>query len=1113
MSSIPSPDIPMHNMTESGIDASTDQVNAEVSHVENDQESTGRGHARQVSFTNVQVGGIANQSNDEETGPEPSLQENTPADANNDVSIIGDKDDRSPIRRWSLIIRGNSGVKRITLSAGPLPRSVPEAHATSGVDRSKSLPRDGLRDDDNITTAEEKAVESEVLLHDLILSALDAGDVARLKDVMDEAKEGSPGVINLKFGKMQETPLHLSLRYGSQELRPAFFKVVMAYEPDIEAPDKDGRTPLIAAAGCGVTEVIEILLVQNCSINAPDNRKLTALHFAASNGREEIVRRLLKHGANPNTKSVTGRSPIHSVSSRGYHDVLELLLLIDSIDVNPKDFRGSTPLHNACTKNHDNVVRTLLENGGDVNARSNKGWTPLHIAARKHNAVIVQDLLEAGADTMIYSQQLELPESLVPRRYREEIVDLLKRQDIAGRTLANRTGKELNVSKPSPDQERTCHAFEGFIWPSVDKTFRYDTVSVWDMLYSETPKITKLRRGRAPQWVHLPYNNRTWVEDVFKLIYSENNEDMEAKGKESELRPPSTQGSPTSLRNILQFLAAEFAEIPIIDVDMQQPYYYQKPSDDQVVDIETEVAADETWVATERRLVKKYASNEGRPLTPEEEDYIDKMWDLGKYYEVHNSRSLDESFHELLDADDINQRNGDQVLSRYLARFRLDAEQDKEAAAGSDRESLASERLEATKVQDQGHGGFHETKRQDRKYSEEKVTAEHDQNENKASVETQRRSSTQDAQQTQQEPQLSGHGDEPQTEKEPPEGLTNKPNPSQLESQDKGPRRRAPKWLSRIVASFKKRKHSGASSRATKETTYYDSYFSSSYASSVSGGSDQSENENSSKRPRQQILIVPQLWIWKIENVIVTTFPERWDSSNPRVLAKIMLANIEERNRTAKKEQMFEDMDVQGVLYGILESCLGFEPLFSTYDEERGYHDAFAAEIAYVVGDRLTVLATSHLGVYKLTLPKQSSQTTACYHKYRESLGETEQSFANAGKEETELLILIDDILSEIAMIKRAHEDQSQVCVAMKAEQDASQTLSNTRERSPHLFPSQKSPTRPPGLRHSQTGDIHLDLPHFQDFNRARPTPTRRPDTKLLRQEEDARRIRESASP
>ena len=49
----------------------------------------------------------------------------------------------------------------------------------------------------------------------------------------------------------------------------------------------------------------------------------------------------------------------------------------------------STPLHIACHKGHEAVVRVLLDRGASIDQAENDGATPLHIACHKgHEAVV-----------------------------------------------------------------------------------------------------------------------------------------------------------------------------------------------------------------------------------------------------------------------------------------------------------------------------------------------------------------------------------------------------------------------------------------------------------------------------------------------------------------------------------------------------------------------------------------------------------------------------------------------------------------------------------------------------------------------------------------------------
>lgn len=61
------------------------------------------------------------------------------------------------------------------------------------------------------------------------------------------------------------------------------------------------------------------------------------------------------------------------------------------------------------------------------------------------------------------------------------------------------------------------------------------------------------------------------------------------------------------------------------------------------------------------------------------------------------------------------------------------------------------------------------------------------------------------------------------------------------------------------------------------------------------------------------------------------------------------------------------------------------------------------------------------------SFPIQSAQVAQRYKDYEKSLGEIEKDFNNAMRRETRHLVMIDDIIDELAMLKRTHEDQTHV--------------------------------------------------------------------------------------
>ena len=80
---------------------------------------------------------------------------------------------------------------------------------------------------------------------------------------------------------------------------------------------------------------------------------------------------------------------------------LRELLRSDNSLLESRDKDGSTALHCAVWKGHQEVVALLLQAGADVNAHNENdhwGTTPLHAAAHANQAAIAKQLIDHGAD-------------------------------------------------------------------------------------------------------------------------------------------------------------------------------------------------------------------------------------------------------------------------------------------------------------------------------------------------------------------------------------------------------------------------------------------------------------------------------------------------------------------------------------------------------------------------------------------------------------------------------------------------------------------------------------------------------------------------------------------
>lgn len=67
-------------------------------------------------------------------------------------------------------------------------------------------------------------------------------------------------------------------------------------------------------------------------------------------------------------------------------------------DFNVKDSEGDTPICVALSEGHLGVVSALIQGGSDINLRNSKGFTLLHQAILKEDVQTALFLLDSGAD-------------------------------------------------------------------------------------------------------------------------------------------------------------------------------------------------------------------------------------------------------------------------------------------------------------------------------------------------------------------------------------------------------------------------------------------------------------------------------------------------------------------------------------------------------------------------------------------------------------------------------------------------------------------------------------------------------------------------------------------
>ena len=183
-------------------------------------------------------------------------------------------------------------------------------------------------------------------------------------------------------------------------------KVMLAAgdDPDVRAgPHR--ITALHVAAWKGNHRAARILLKQQPNMNAQDVEGWTPLHYAVHFGHEKVVKELLEAGANVECTINTptpGTTPLMLAcfSKVGKAEIVELLLNHHA-DLNAKDGRGWTPLHMMCSRGRvDALAKALERRPAAVDLSTQTGASmdrALHKAVFMGHASVVSSLLECSA--------------------------------------------------------------------------------------------------------------------------------------------------------------------------------------------------------------------------------------------------------------------------------------------------------------------------------------------------------------------------------------------------------------------------------------------------------------------------------------------------------------------------------------------------------------------------------------------------------------------------------------------------------------------------------------------------------------------------------------------
>jgi ankyrin repeat protein len=193
--------------------------------------------------------------------------------------------------------------------------------------------------------------------------------------------------------KLGQTPLKIAIhdRAVREGHSTQIVDFLIENGADVNAVDRNGRTPLFMCYRQKYSGIIEVLIANGADLNAVDNDTETPLFKCVL--CLPVTEQFIHHGAHVNIINRYGETPLHAALK---NHLSVQFLISNGADIEAADNWGETPINKAVQSGNFESFEKLVHAGANLSTVDNDGETLLHLAVRSE--LITQFLIGHGAD-------------------------------------------------------------------------------------------------------------------------------------------------------------------------------------------------------------------------------------------------------------------------------------------------------------------------------------------------------------------------------------------------------------------------------------------------------------------------------------------------------------------------------------------------------------------------------------------------------------------------------------------------------------------------------------------------------------------------------------------